>query len=761
MSDDRGQHAASPPRGDGERSAPTVELDRRGFLRIVASATGGFALATQLPRVARAEDAPAPPAPSLYVRIDPDNRITLAIPKSEMGQGVRTSLAMLIAEELEADWSQISVETPTFDPRYLDQGTGGSSSIWLAFEPLRQVGAAMREMLIAAAAARWKLPASRLHAAGGYIVDVDRAGARRASFGELVADAVRQPIPVRPALKPRERWKLLGKDHVGKDVTDIVHGRARYGLDQRLPGMLYATIERPRELGATIEAFDATAALAVPGVERVVPLAPTTPGLTLLDARVAGGIAVVARHTWAALEGRRRLRIRWRSGPHVHESTAGHRRDMAAALDRTGGETIHRAGDPDAQLTAAATVLRADYEVPFLAHATLEPMNCTAHWDGARMTLWSPTQDPELARSAVATRLGLPLAQVTVHIPLLGGGFGRRINADFSVEAALVAHQLAAPVQVMWTREDDITHDFYRPCARHRLEACLDGRGDPLALRHRLCDPAIGITTEGDGAGNIGAFESNGIANAFYRVPHRASEYTLLRSGVPRGYWRAVNTTHTTFAIESFVDELAVAARRDPLAYRLALLDRPPQLRPPGTPAAIFAPARMKRCLELVASKAGWGQPLAAGRALGLACSGFDHMSYVAMIIEASVERSADAHRIAVHRVVCAVDCGTVVHPDGARAQIEGAVIQGLSAALHERITIAAGRVVESNFHDYPVLRMHHAPAVIEAHFIERPEVPVTGLGEPALPPIAPALANAVHRITGHRLRELPLRLPA
>jgi isoquinoline 1-oxidoreductase subunit beta len=662
---------------------------------------------------------------------------------------------MLLAEELEADWSQVHVETPAFDPALLDQGTGGSTSVLQAFEPLRQIGAAMRMMLIAAAAARWKLPAGRLRAENGYVVEI--GGARRASFGELVSDAAKLPVPARPRLKPRDQWKLLGEPQAGKDVADIVHGRARYGLDQRPPGMLFASIERPRELGATLDSFDAAAALAVSGVKRVIAIEPATPSLTMVEARVAGGVAVIASNTWAALEGRRRLTLRWKSGPHAGESTATYTRDMAAALDRPGAELVHRTGDPEAALAKATTVLRADYEVPFLAHATLEPMNCTAHWDGTRMTLWSPTQDPETARLAVATRLGLRLDQVVVHIPLLGGGFGRRLNADFSVEAALVARQLTAPVQVMWTREDDLGHDFYRPCARHRLEACLDERGFPRALRHRLCDPAIRVTYEGGAAKQLGRGEGNGIANAFYRVPHRASEYTLLASGVPRGWWRAVHTTHTTFALESFIDELAVAAGADPLAYRLALIEPPPVLSPPSGPEAVFAPQRMKDCLALAADRAGWGTPVPAGHARGIACSGFDHMSYAAMVIEASLA----GRRVVVHRVVCAFDCGTVINPDGARAQVEGSIVQGLSAALHERITIDRGRVVETNFHRYALLRIDQAPAAIEVHFMARPEVPVTGLGEPALPPVAPALANALFRLTGQRLRTLPFALPA
>lgn len=735
---------------------PRSGLHRRGFLQTMACASGGLAIAMWLPR-ARAADPARPRAPGLYIRIDPDNRVTLMSPKTEMGQGVRTSLAMLIAEELEADWSQVRVETPAYDPALLDQGTGGSTSVWMAFEPLRQVGAAMRMMLIAAAAARWKLPVGKLRAENGYVIEI--GSARRASFGELAGDAARLPVPARPQLKPRSQWKLLGKSQASKDVADIVHGRVRYGIDQRPPGMLFASIERPREFGATLDSFDAAAALAVPGVKRVFAIEPSAPSteIALAMGQITGGVAVVASNTWAALEGRRRLTVRWKAGPHAGESTVAYARDMASALDRPGAELVHRTGDPESLLAKATSVLRADYEVPFLAHATLEPMNCTAHWDGARMTLWSPTQDPDTARLAVATRLGLRLDQVVVQIPLLGGGFGRRLNADFSVEAALVARQLTAPVQVMWTREDDLGHDFYRPCARHRLEACLDERGFPRAVRHRLCDPAIHATYEGAAAKQLGRGESNGIANAFYRVPHRVSEYSLLACGVPRGWWRAVHTTHTAFALESFVDELAVTARVDPLAYRMALIDAPPVLSPPSGPAAVFAPQRMKDCLALAADRAGWTTPAPAGRARGIACSGFDHMSYAAMVVEASLA----GRRVIVHRVVCAFDCGTVINPDGARAQVEGAIIQGLSAALHERITIERGRVVETNFHRYTLLRIDQAPAAIEVHFIARPEVAVTGLGEPALPPVAPALGNALFRLTGQRLRTLPFKLTA
>jgi len=717
---------------------------RRTFLKASATAAGGLMLAAHA-RPLRA--APEPPLlPDLYIRIDPDNRVTLTIPKSEMGQGIRTSLALLIAEELEADWSQVRVETASSDLRYGSQGTGGSGSVMGRFDQLRRIGAAMRLMLIGAAAARWNARPARLRAENGHVIDA--AGSRRASFGDLAADAARQPVPKNPPLKPRDRWKLLGKDHIGKDMADIVHGRVRFGLDQRPPGLLFASIERPREFGATLAHVDPTGALAVPGVRQVIEIEPSTER----PEGVAGGVAVIAANTWAALEGRRRLKLTWKPGPHAAESSTSYEREMAAALDRPGAEEVNRIGDPDAELARAKRVIRADYGLPFLAHAPLEPMNSTAHWDGQRMTLWSPTQFPHGAARRVANRLSLKPEQVAVHVSLLGGGFGRRANVDFAVEAAAVAHKVAAPVQVMWTREDDFTHDFYRPCARHRLEACLDPRGFPLALRHRLSNPAITVTYRPDATG-LGREESAGISDSFYRVPHRKSEYTLLRSGVPRGWWRSVTVTHTIFAIESFVDELAEAAGQDPLAYRLALIDRPPSAGPEERP---FAPERMKHCLQLAAERAGWGQPLPPGRGRGLACADFDRTTYAAVVIEASAPRG----RPIVHRVVCAVDCGTVIHPDGGRAQVEGSIIHGLSAALGERITVDRGGVNETNFDRYRLLRFHEAPAAIEVHFVDRPDARVTGLGEPALPPVAPALANALYRATGKRLRDLPFQLP-
>jgi isoquinoline 1-oxidoreductase beta subunit len=717
--------------------------NRRTFLA-TGVAAGGLLVAARWVSVHR-QSGEAKFAPDLYVRIDADNRITLTVPKSEMGQGVRTALSMLIAEELEAEFADVHVETAKWDMRYGDQDTGGSGSVLDRFDPLRKIGAAMRGMLIASAAARWNVPAAELRAEKSHVIH--SASARRASFGELAADAAKPAVPQDPPLKPRGEWTLIGREQIGKDVPDIVHGRARYGIDQRLPGMLFASIERPREFGATVESFDATDTLKLPGVKKVIELKPVA------SAHVHGGIAVVAIDSWTAMQARKSLKIRWKPGPYATETSAALAARMAAAVEMPGRESVNRAGDPESELAKAEKVIRADYTLPFLAHATMEPMNCTAHWDGRRMTLWSPTQFPDTSAREAAKALGLDADQVTVNVALIGGGFGRRINSDYSVEAALVARELDVPVQVIWSREDDFGHDFYRPCAHHRFDASLDANGFPHALRHRLCNPSIRVTYRGAAAKGLAAYEGEGIADSFYRVPNRVSEYTLLDSGVPRGWWRAVTTTHTIFAIESFIDELAEAAQKDPLEYRLALIGTNPFADPDQDKAFAFSPERMKHCLALVGEKAGWNQPPAPDLGRGLACC-TDHLSYSALVVEASVRDG----RVAVNRVVCVVDCGTVVNPNGARAQVEGAITQGLSAALHERITIGNGGAVETNFDRYPLLRFPEAP-VIEVHFVDRPDVRVTGLGEPALPPVAPALANALYRVTGKRLRELPLHL--
>jgi isoquinoline 1-oxidoreductase beta subunit len=424
---------------------------------------------------------------------------------------------------------------------------------------------------------------------------------------------------------------------------------------------------------------------------------------------------------------------------------------MRAAVERKGEDEVNRFGDPDGILAEATDVMSGRYETPFLSHATMEPMNCTASITGDMVEIWSPTQFPDWAAGSVAGALQTDAKNVQLHVTLMGGGFGRRINPDFTVEAALLAKQVGKPVQVVWTREDDLRHDFYRPCSVHRIDASLGGDGLPLAWRHRLATPAIASTYQTKREPAWGRDEADGAANMAYRVPNRSCEYSLLASGVPRGWWRAVSTTHATFAVESMIDELAARAGKDPVEYRLALIDKLPFAETGESAQFPFDPRRLAGVVRLAAEKAGWGRSLAAGHGLGIAC-GYDHLGYAAEVIEVSVIDD----RLRIHRVVCAADAGPVINPSGARAQVEGGLIQGLSAALRERVTIQGGAVVQGNFDSYPLLRINEAPVFVEVHFAET-DVHPTGFGEPAVPPAAPALANAIFRAAGKRLRTLPL----
>jgi isoquinoline 1-oxidoreductase subunit beta len=730
------------------------QLSRRQFLWVGAALGGGLLVQVACRgRAAAAEPASGgvePSQPSIFIRIAPDSTVFVTIPKSELGQGVRTTLAAFVAEELDANWSMVRPEAASYDPRLGSQGTGGSGSVLDTHTRLRVAGATMRQMLVAAAAKRLGVAPSELTTSESRVIHA--ASNRTFAYGALADEAAKMPLPNNVRLRKPADWRLLGRDGIkGIDVQDIIHGRAKYGIDVRRQGMLFASVERAPIFGATIHSFDAGDALAVPGVKQVVEVKEA-----FRDGGVHAGVAVVATNTWAAMQGRKALKINWIPGPHAKESTASYSAFMRDAVARTGSEIVNRIGDPDGVLSKATEIIRADYEFPFLSHATMEPQNCTAQFANGIMELWSPTQFPDWAHSAVAQNLRLDKDKVKVHVtPLMGGGFGRRINPDFSVEAAIIARAVnGAPVQVVWTREDDLRHDFYRPCAYHRLEAALGADGNPVVMRHRLCSAAIGASGGGR-KGDFGAGEADGIGNHVYRVPNRSTEYTLLDSGVPRGWWRAVNTTHGTFAIESFIDELAEKAGKDPYDYRMALIDRWVVDKPHDSKEYPFNPDRFKAVLELAAEKAGWGRPLPPGHALGIAQNVPDHLTYAAEVVEASVENG----RVRVHRVVVAVDCGRVYNPDGARAQLEGGVVQAMSAALGEEVTIEGGAVVQGNFDRYRLLRIGGEPATIECHWVTNDVYPVTGLGEPAVPPLFPALANAIARATGKRLRTLPLRV--
>jgi isoquinoline 1-oxidoreductase beta subunit len=748
-------------------SAPAADpaLSRRSFLRITGLAGGGLLIAVSLPGCKSAgkgepqpQPAPQEPAPvasgepfeaNAFVTIEPDGTATITVAKSEMGQGVRTTLAMIVAEELDLDWSKVRVtQAPEHPDKYGRQGTGGSGSVRTSWQPLREAGAKARAMLVAAAAARLGVSASELTTAHSQVVHA--ASGKKLGYGELAGLAAQQAVPAEVKLKDKKDYQLLGKEHAGVDVRDIVQGKARYGMDIRQEGMLFASIARTPIFGGKVKSYDAAAAMAVPGVVRVVEV----PAVGA-DAIVHAGVAVVARNNWAALKGREKLAVQWEPGPHARESSAGYLAQMDRSVGKKGKVQVNQLGQPDRVLARAGkAALRARYEVPFIAHATMEPMNCTAHVQGDRCRVWGPTQFPNWAADAIAKALAIPRENVSVEISLLGGGFGRRINPDYAVEAALVARQVDAPVQVQWTREDDLQHDFYRPMAVHVIEASLGADGYPEAWRHRMSTPGIRRTTAPDTAEEqLGLEESNGASDMLYRVPNRSLEYTYQAAGVPRGWWRAVHTTHTTFAVESFIDELAEKAGKDPYEYRMHLIDALQVSRPEPNKDFPWDPARLRGVLKLAADKAGWGKALPPGHGMGIA-AGIDHLIYAAEVVEVSVIDG----KLRIHKVVCAADCGPVLNPSGARAQIEGGVIQGLSAALREKITIAGGRVEQSSFGDYRILRMHEAPVAIETHFVETDTHP-TGLGEPAVPPVAAALANAIYRATGKRPRSLPIEI--
>ena len=702
-----------------------MSFSRREFLGATA---GGLVLGFALPLRGRprAEAAAAGPAAvTAFLRIAPDETVTILCNHSEMGQGVWTMVTMLIAEELDADWSQVRVEHAPAAHEYAhalwgSQMTGGSSSTRDEFDRLRKVGAAARAMLVAAAARRWRVPAAELRTANGFVTH----GGQKLSYGKLAADAAKLKPPAEVQLKDSRDWKIIGKSHKRLDSPEKITGRAVFGADVRLPGMLTALVARSPVFGAKVKSFADDAAMKVPGVRKVV--------------QVPSGVAVVADHFWAARLGRDALQIDWDLG-----ANAGLDSDVILAnfreLSRQPGLVAARSGDATAALAGAAHRVEAIYDVPYLAHAPMEPLNATVRIGKGGAEVWTGTQSQTRDQGAAASVLGLRPEEVTLHTTFLGGAFGRRAswNCDFVVEAAEVAKAAGATVKTMWTREDDIQGGWYRPLFVHRLVAGLAASGKPVAWQQTI----VGQPLNEIDANGIDKDAVDGASDSAYLAAIPAYEVTLHSPplGIPVMWWRSVGGTHTAFAIESFIDELAAAANVDPAEYRRRLLgDR----------------KRHLRVLETVVDKSGWGKPAPQGRARGLAI----HESFgstVGQVAEVSIEKGA----IKVHKVTCVIDCGLAVNPDGVVAQMESGIMYGLSAALYGRISLKAGRVQESGFDEYRVLRMLEAPRV------ETVIVPSTdkmgGAGEPGTPPIAPAVANAVFALTGKRLRSLPFQLSA
>ncbi len=705
------------------------EFSRRKFLKTSTGLVIAFTVApARGVRALQAAGAAKPlPPPDAFLRIGEDDMVTVLLAHSEMGQGVWTTLPMMVAEELECDWGRIRVETAPAAPVYAHTGfgvqmTGGSSSTYSELDRYRQVGAIAREMLVAAAAARWKVPASDCRAEAGFVL----SGNRRASFGSLAKAAQARTPPAAVKLKDRKDWKILGKPTRRLDAPEKVTGAAQFGIDVQMPGMKTALVARAPVFGGKVKTFRSEKAKAVPGVTAVV--------------AVPSGIAVVADHFWAAKIGRDVLEIDWDPGAGGSLDSAAMWKDYLALAGKDGMKAA-AAGNVEAALASAKTKVEAEYEFPFLAHAAMEPLNCAVRIGPDSCDIWTGTQFQTGDQAAAAKITGLKPEQVKIHTTFLGGGFGRRANPanDFVAEAVHVAKAAGVPVKVVWTREDDMRGGYYRPMCAHRLSVGLGDDGKPAAWRQQIVGQSIMDGTPFAMMIKEGVDETSveGAADSPYlaATPHHFVGLHSPKSAVPVLWWRSVGNTHTAFVMETMIDALAAAAGQDPIAYRRALLGRSP---------------RHLGALDLAVAKAGAAPP--PGQFRGVAvhhCFG----SYVAQVADVSVEKG----RIRVHRVVAAIDCGICINPAGVAAQVESAVVYGLSAALYGEITLKEGRVQQSNFHDYPILRMNEMPRV-EVHIVESGEKS-GGVGEPGTPPIAPAVANAVFAATGKRLRRLPLRI--
>ena len=711
-------------------------VSRRGFLSAGLAVGGGLLIGVGFgaaPAAAMAADGPAAAAfaPNAFVRIDPDGQVTVTMAAIEMGQGTYTSIPMLVAEELEVDLASVRVEhAPPNDKLYANpllgfQATGGSTTIRGSFEPMRRAGASARVMLVQAAAQRWNVDAATCRAEKGQVVHT--ATGRRLAYGALTADAARLPLPDKDklTLKPQADFKLIGTSAKRLDTPAKVNGTAMYGIDAQVPGMKIATLIQSPAYGGRVRKLDDSQAKAVRGVRQIV--------------RLDDCVAVVADHMGAAKKGLAALVIEWDDGPNAKLGSA----DIVAAMDKASqqpGATVRAEGDNTAAMASAATRLEAVYQVPFLAHTAMEPMNCTVHVRKDGCEIWTGTQVATRAQAAAAAVTGLPLDKVIVHNHLLGGGFGRRLEIDGVTRAVQIARQVDGPVKVIWSREEDIRRDMYRPYFYDRVAAGLDPNGKPVAWSHRITGSSIikrWLPPAYDVAKGYDFETVDGAEKPPYALPNILIQYVNHEPPqIPTAFWRGVGPTHNIFVVESFIDEMAAAAKQDPVAYRLALLDKNP---------------RAKAVLQLAAEKSGWGQPLPKGQGRGVSLQ-FAFGSFMAQVVNATVSAEGE---VTVQRVVCAVDCGVVVNPDTVRAQVQSAVIYGLSSALYGEITFKDGRVEQSNFHDYRALRMNEVPA-IDVHIVKSSEAP-GGMGEPGTSALAPALTNALFAASGQRVRKLPI----
>jgi isoquinoline 1-oxidoreductase subunit beta len=756
-----------------ERPLIVANASRRRFLQGI-SALGGLVLAVGYPSAAQAQEAKKYGAdgmpngwvddPLVFVSIAEDGTVTIVCHRAEMGQGIRTGMPMIVADELEADWKRVRVaQAPGDEKKFGNQDTDGSRSTRHFFEPMRRCGAAARTMLEAAAAERWKVPVSEVEAQNHEVVH--RPTGRRLGYGALAKAAASRPVPARETLRLKDpkKFRYIGKGQLKLvDGRDIVIGKAQYGIDTRLPGMLYAVVARPPVYGGKVQSVDDTAALKVPGVQKVVQIEDSPPPAHF---NPVGGVAVIARNTWAAMQGRRALQIKWADGPNAGYDSVAFKATLEESA-RKPGKVVRNDGDFAAAAASAASRLEAEYYIPHLAHATMEAPAATARITNGKCEVWGGFQSPQATRDVVAKRLGMAADDVTVHVTLLGGGFGRRSKPDYAIEAAVLSKAMdGKPVKVTWTRDDDLHHCYYHTVSVERLEAGVDTQGKPVAWLHRSVAPTI-ISTFDPAAKNEAPFELGmGVINVPFAIPNVRIENPEATAHTRIGWFRAVSNIPHAFAVQSFVAELAAAAGRDPKDFLLDVIGPARQVSPQmlgdtwnhGESPERYPvdTGRLRRVAEVAAREAGWGKKLPKGRGLGIAAH-YSFVSYIATVVEVAVNNKGV---VTIPRVDVAVDCGACVNPDRVRAQMEGACVMGVAVATLGEISFKGGRVEQDNFNSYQVTRMAEAPRDIRVHIIPGDYAkPMGGVGEPGVPPIPPALCNAIFAATGKRIRRLPIR---
>jgi isoquinoline 1-oxidoreductase subunit beta len=694
-------------------------INRREFFQIASAAGAGLALSFYLPPKTGNLFAEGPAesfAPNVWLRIEPSGMVTITVAKSEMGQGPLTYFPMIIAEELEADWKSIKVEqAPAHPDKYGSQTTGGSQGVRTSWDKLRKAGATAREMLISAAAQQWNVNRSACFAEGGKVFH--KPTHKSLTFGELAEKASKMPVPENPPLKDPKDFKLVGTWIPQMATPDRSSGKAMFAIDLKIPGMLYASLARCPVFGGKAAGFDAAKAKAVPGVKKVV--------------EIDRGVAVLADSTWASLKGREALDINWNEGPNASLSSKTIQR-MFEDFSKRNGAPGQIAGDVDKAFAENTVRIDAVYDMPYLSHSPMEPMNCLADVRADSCEIWVGSQNPQAAQNSAANILKLPKEKITVHVTLLGGGFGRRLVNEFVDEAVKISKAAGVPVKLLWTREEDMHHDNYRPASHHVLSGAVDKSGKLIAWKHRIVAPSITGQREPERIKD--GFDKSALACTIddmpYAIPNVLVDYVMANTAVPIGAWRSVYASQNVFVVESFIDELAAAAKMDPAAFRLQMLDKNP---------------RMKKLVQTVVEKSGWNQKLPKGHAHGIACS-FCFGSHAAEVAEVSLENGI----VRVHKVDVAVDCGIAVAPNTLEAQVEGAIALALTAALKDEITFENGRTKQSNFHEYQLMTIEEMPKVA-VHIVNSYET-LGGIGEPPLPPVAPAVCNAIFALTGKRI---------